>query len=154
MKILITLLLCLVPWMATCQDLTSKIIDQPDGLTIGYFNTATDSCLPKLFIGNNQQVLFPCYSNRDYTRIDIFKATDEIKELRKILTKELILSLNHCCMDKDCPDTIHGYHLMIKKGQEYHYQYLDVGHLPTNYCGSTALNRIIELLHKINRDYQ
>lgn len=153
MKIYLTLLLWMTVLAVKAQDLTSKIIDQPDGLTIGYFNTAADSCLPELFIGKDKQLLFPCYSNRDYTRIDISKATDEIQQLRTILTKDFILKLNQCCLEKQCPDTIHGYHLMIKQGKEYHFQYLDAGHVPAAYCGSPELNEIIELLNRINARY-
>jgi hypothetical protein len=136
------------------QNLPSKILDQPDGLTVFYFNSKVESCLPQIFIGNDLQILFPCYSERNYERVDISTATSEIKRLREILTRYFILKLNQCCVDKKCPDTIHGYFLMIKEGDKYDFQYLDIKFANDDKCGSKEMNEIIELLNKINKDYR
>jgi len=155
MKTLLTFILTTITILSVQgQKLPSKILDQPDGLTIYYFNSKADSCLSQIFIGEELQILFPCYSKRNYERIDISTATSEIKRLREILTREFILELNRCCEDKKCPDTIHGYYLMIKEGDNYESQYLDIDFANLDKCGSEELNQIIELLNKINKNYR
>ena len=131
------------------QRLPSKIVDQPDGITIGYFNTKVDTCLPQIFIGDDLQILFPCYSKGKYKRVDISSETGEVKRLRQLLTSEFISTLNQCCIDKDCPDTIHGYFLMVKKGDKYDIQYLDIGHATYDKCGTDQLTEIIKLMNKL-----
>jgi len=155
MKIGTTLILILVSALATIgQSLPAKIIDQPDGLTLGYFNTDADTCSPVLFIGDSLQILFPCYYKRDYNRIDISKASAEIKRLREILTKDFILKLNKCCSNRNCPDTDHGYYVMVKQGDKYYFQYLDVEYITSKKCGSEELKEMIKLLIEISNNYR
>jgi hypothetical protein len=153
-KITTLIALFIVTLTVQAQRLPAKIADQPDGLTIGYFDSTSDTCLPRVFIGEGLQILFSCYSKGNYERIDISQATTEISRLREIFTKDFILKLNQCCMNKNCPDTIHGYFLMVKSGNDYESQYLDIGHINEDMCGSNELNEIIELLNKINKNYR
>lgn len=109
-----------------------------------YFNSYTDSCLSNLFIGEDLQILFPCYSKGDYNRIDISDEL-ELNHLRELLTSELILLLNQCCDAKGCPDTIHGYYLMIKNRENVNFQYIDIDYIATEKCGTNELKVIIDI---------
>lgn len=154
MKAFTTLMiLSLVSMVVQGQKLPSKIIDQPDGLTIRYFNSQSDSCLPEIFLGKDLKILYPCYSKANYRRADISSAKQEIKRLKEILTKNFITVINKCCMEKDCPDTLHGYYLMIKEGDNYNFLYLDISQVQIDKCGSKELNELIEILNKINKNY-
>lgn len=153
MKQIILIIILLGTLSSKAQKLPTKITEQPDGLTISYFNSNTDNCLPRIFIGEDLKILFPCYSNGDYQRIDISKETDKINRIQNILTKEFVIKLNQCCYEKKCPDTIHGYYLMIKIGNEYYSQYLDLGHFNESKCGNKDLTELIEILNEVNNNY-
>ena len=151
---ILTILLSCSLGILHAQRLNDTIIKKPDGITIGYFNSETDTCLPRIFIGNELKILFPCYNDGDYERIDIGLADTEIKRLQELLTSEYILKLNKCCYKKGCPDTIHGYYLMVKHGNKYESQYLDFKYTKSRKCGSEELQEIIELLKILNKKYR
>lgn len=136
------------------QSLPNKVIEQPDGITVEYFDKKSDECHPSIFIGDSLQILFRCYSKDDYYRIDISKATVEMKRLRQLVTQNFIQGIGRCCERKHCNDTAHGYYLMNKKGDKNEYIYLDINFVSPDKCGSDKLNEIIELLDKINKNYR
>lgn len=155
MRIFFTCLLTIIYSLAVkAQALPRKIADQPDGITIYYFDSKSDTCLPRLFIGDTLNILFPCYSKANYTRKDISKATKEIKRLRELLTSEFIVNINQCCSRERCPDTIKGYYLRIKNRNSEEDQFLDISYASPDKCGSEELSEIIDLLNKISKQYQ
>lgn len=136
------------------QALPGKVADRQGGITIYYFDKKSDTCLPKLFIGDTLNILFPCYSKDRDTWKDISKATKEIKRLRELLTVDLILNINQCCSRERCPDTIKGYYLRIKNRNSDEDQFLDISYASPDKCGSEELSEIIGLLNKLSRQYR
>lgn len=136
------------------QDLPRIIKDQPDGITFYYFDSKSDACLPLLFIGDSLQILFPCYSKKNYERKDIATADREIKRLRELLTFRLISEIKQCCTQQRCPDTSKGYYMMVKSRGDMEFQYLDLNYASPETCGSKELEEIIDLLNKLNKQYR
>ena len=154
MRIGAVLVMLLVASTINGQKLPSKFTDQPDGLTIGYFNTAADSCFPEVFVGDSLQILFPCYSRKNYERINISSSRSEINRIRKVLTPELISKLQECCSNKGCPDTGNGYMLIVKRGTDVNFFVIDIRLITSDKCGNEELIEVINLLKKIDAGYR
>lgn len=148
--IAILIILFLLNLFSYGQQHPNRISDEPDGITVAYFNTAGDTCQPEIFICDTLQMLFPCRHNRS---VDISSATFEIARLKQLVTFDLLRQIIKCCGEKKCPDTIHGYMLRIKKGNEEETVSLDINFIGKATCGSSELIEIIQFLNKINETY-
>ncbi|WP_162126351.1 hypothetical protein [Flavobacterium phycosphaerae] len=149
MKYYLILVLNLFFLSVYSQKLPEKLVDRPDGITITYFDFSNQSnqISNEIFLGKELKFKFPAYKN--YTRIDISEKKTEIETIQKYLTANLIQTTQNCCYRKNCPDTIKGYYLMIKKGNDSKYIYLDYDFLATELCGSEELKKIIDSFNSI-----
>jgi hypothetical protein len=134
------------------QRFEGKIVDWPDGIFLHYFNSNDTSCNSEIFISDELKVKVLCKDDA-YKRVDISGASKEIKRLNEILTFDFIDSLLECCGRKGCPDTIHGYHFICKKGKEYRSIYIDFNFIDESICGNRTLAEIISLYNKIVTSY-
>lgn len=149
MKYLLFVLGILFSTLVFGQDFQGSMKDQPDGITIYYFNTPKDTCLPKLFIGDNMQIIFPCYSKQKYDRKDISKATVQIHAIKAIVTFDFIEKLLDCCDKKGCGDTMNGYYIMLKNGDKNKFIFIDSAFVIPNKCGTEELDELLTLFNKI-----
>lgn len=145
-----SLFVCLILYQLMCaQKLPDNINEQPDGITIAYFDFTNRENLVsrQVFIGNDLKFKFPAYN--DYTRIDISQQTEEIKSIQKYLTFQLLDRIEKCCDRKNCPDTVKGYFLQIKNQGKIEFEYLDINYLTKEKCGSDPLEKIINSFQKL-----
>jgi len=154
MKIKLLLLQLIIYSCAFSQEVPGKkILDQPDGITISYFNyTAphTDKCLAELFIGDSMKFVIPCWNQQRFERKSIERSSAAIEKLKGILTFGFIDELETCCAKKGCGDTNHGYYFMIKKGDKYDSIYIDVSFISLDKCGNKDMLEVIDLYTAIS----
>ncbi|GEP52163.1 hypothetical protein FNO01nite_28350 [Flavobacterium noncentrifugens] len=129
---------------AFSQKLPENLSLRDDAITISYFNYLDQNNLiaKEVFVGKKTKFKLPLHNN--FERVDISKNKDEIKAIQDYLTTTLIDDILKCCYKKKCPDVIHGYFIMVKKGREFKYATIDYDFISLDLCGSEKLNKIIE----------
>lgn len=149
MKYYLIVLLNLFFFSGQSQKLPERLVDRPDGITITYFDFSdqNNKISSEIFLGEKLKFKFPAFEN--YSRIDISEKKIEIETIEKYLTENLVKTILNCCNRKKCPDTIKGYCLMVKKGNEIKYAYLDYKFLTAELCGSEELKKIIDSFKNI-----
>ena len=144
MNFKIITLFVFISFSAFSQELPENLNMRDDGITISYFNFLDQNKLiaKEVFIGKKTKFKLPSHNN--FERVDISKNKNEIKVIQEYLTTALIDEILKCCRTKKCPDVIHGYFIMVKKGREIKYATIDYNFISLNLCGSEKLNKIIE----------
>jgi len=131
------------------QKLSDDLKKRPDGITIDYFDYSDQKNLKEIKVFLSEKTKFKLPIKNNYTRINIIGKETEIKIIEKYLTFELIDSINQCCFEKNCPDSMRGYFLMIKSGNKIEYTTIDSNFIIDEKCGTDALKNIIKSFNQL-----
>lgn len=150
--------------------LPSRILDQPDGITIEFIDFREYDSINQnkpllifgIFTGSKLQLRFDMTLKKNgNTETKTYKNISEYKNkldsLTKLITIDLIDSLNSCCKINKCQDGLsYGYWITIKKRNEYWFAAIDLSNMIPEHCELSQFIEVIrifdEIIDKTNKD--
>lgn len=97
-------------------------------------------------------VFFPnVHYKRDY-RLKITNKDSLINRLEHLVTKKFIEDLNTCCSEKNCPDSINGYWIILKVNDEEYSQCIDKVFISRELCGNETLDEVLDIFDKLSSE--
>jgi len=133
------------------QLFSSPVIEQPDGITIEYFNSKQLRKWKTIFIGDSIQVLYPNAYYDKALKTNISNNRNEIVRIREIVNNEFIKTIEACCEQKKCPDTNDGFWIRLKTGTKYEDVCIDKRFTSNELCGSDLLYEVLLIFEKLAR---
>ena len=141
--------------------LPARILDQPDGVTVEFFDyrmyNRSNHTEPRfsygVFIGKKLNLrydlpfIFGKDQEKKYRLIPEYKK--KLDSLVQFITYELIDSLNFCCRANKCGDTDYGYMIQIKKGKQELGTFLDLHKITPELCGYPQFIEAIRIFNEI-----
>lgn len=133
------------------QYLSDSIEKRPDGITISYFNSDELKNWKGIYISREFQLLFPNeYYKKDYS-VKISNKDSLIQRLNILVTKEFIEKLTDCCFEKECPDSTHGYWIILKENDDIFSQCIDKKWTSQDLCGDETLDEVLKIFDALSK---